>query len=73
MAAASVHDIAFSMMRLWGGDACTLAHRYAVVYETMNDTKEAAKWYNVERLVAKWVSIAPRMHNKPTASFTAVV
>jgi hypothetical protein len=54
MAAASEHDIAFSMMRLWGREANSLACKYASKHETLNDAKEAAKWYSVQRVVAEW-------------------
>jgi hypothetical protein len=54
MAAASEHDIAFSMMLLWGRDAKSLAKQYAQEFEYLSNFIEAERWYTVQRIVAHW-------------------
>jgi hypothetical protein len=58
MAAASEHDIALSMMRLWGRDAKHLAKKYAQEFECLSNFIEAERWYTVQRIVAHWSGLA---------------
>jgi hypothetical protein len=54
MAAASEHNIALSMIRLWGGDAKEVATKYAREFECLDNFAEADRWYAVQRIVAHW-------------------
>jgi hypothetical protein len=54
MAAATEHDIAFSMILLWGRDATSLAKKYAQEFEDLSNPIKAERWHTVQRIVARW-------------------
>ena len=57
---ASEHDIALSMVRLWGRAATSLAKKYALGYVSRNNCIEAARWLAVEYIVSEWDQVRVR-------------
>ena len=51
-------DLAHSMLRMWGKQAKNLAREYACDFENRNVCIEAAKWFDVERVVDRYLSLA---------------
>jgi hypothetical protein len=68
-------DLAYSMLRMWGNQASRLAREYASDFENRNICVEAAKWYDVERIVDRCLMLAqrhrPRSGLAQTANFNS--
>jgi hypothetical protein len=62
--AASEHEIAYSMKRLWGRQAKALAGKYALEYEDLENAAEAARWSVLQHIVSEWHQCHERLRAK---------
>jgi hypothetical protein len=58
MTPASEQELAFSMIRMWGKRAGTLARNYATECQRRGDASGSGRWRSVERIVDR-AQIAP--------------